>query len=145
MLPERRAMQQLMAISVDFASAFDPMEPGWSIATGIALSEDWGRDVLLAQMIRDGSYDNAVLALSTLPRDESRNRDAAIAAALWLGGNAEQALVVAGMARENKLAGLIELLIITDADPAEWGRRLVDSLTEVRPDPASMGPALKPR
>lgn len=145
MLPERRAAMQLMAAAVDFASAFDPREPGWSIAAGLALSEDVSRDVLLAQMVRDRSFDNAVLALSTIPRDEDRNRDAAIACALWLGGNEEQALTVAGMARENKLAGLIEMLIVVGADPAEWGRRLVDSLTEARPDPMTIGPALKPR
>jgi len=134
-----------MAAAVEFASAFDPMEPGWSIAAGLALSEDVSRDVLLAQMVRDESYDNAVLALSTLQRDSLMNRDAVIAAALWLGGNNDQALIVAGMARENKLAGLIELLITVGVDPAEWGRRLVDSLTERRPDPATLGPALKPR
>jgi hypothetical protein len=144
-LPERRAAQQLMSVAVEFAAEFNPTEPGWSIAAQMCLAEDWSRDVLVAAMVNGQSYDAAVPAMGSLPRDPAMNRDAVIAVALWLGGNTEQASVVAGMARENKLAGLIELLIITGVDPAEWGRRLVDSLTERRPDPATIGPALKPR
>lgn len=144
MLPERRAAQQLMGVAVEFAAEFNPTEPGWAIAAQLVLGEDWSRDVLIAQMVRESSYEAAVAALGTLPRDGRMNRDAAIATALWLGGHAEQALVVAGLARMNRLAGLVELLITVSADPDEWGRRLVESLTEVRPNPVGLV-ALKPR